>query len=164
MEMESLRDLLVDGLKDLYSAEKQITKSLPKMVKTASSDMLKKAFQEHLVETEEQVKRLEQIFQELEESPRGKKCKGMEGVLEEGKEIMAEDADPEVLDAGLIAAAQHVEHYEIAGYGCVRTYANLLGMKNVVKLLEKTLDEEKRTDEKLTKIAASINVEAAEAA
>jgi ferritin-like metal-binding protein YciE len=164
MEMESLRDLLVDGLKDLYSAEKQITKSLPKMVKTASSDMLKKAFQEHLVETEEQVKRLEQIFQELEESPRGKKCKGMEGVLEEGKEIMAEDADPEVLDAGLIAAAQHVEHYEIAGYGCVRTYANLLGMKNVVKLLEKTLDEEKRTDEKLTKIAESINVEAAEAA
>ncbi len=164
MEMEALRDLLVDELKDLYSAEKQITKSLPKMVKAATSDVLKKAFQGHLAETEEQVKRLEKIFEELGESPRGKKCKGMEGVLEEGKEMMEEDAEPEVLDAGLIAAAQHVEHYEIAGYGCVRTYANLLGMNNVAKLLEKTLEEEKRTDEKLTKIAESINVEAAKAA
>ncbi|GAC1643934.1 MAG: ferritin-like domain-containing protein [Acidobacteriaceae bacterium] len=164
MEMESLRDLLVDELKDLYSAEKQITKALPKMVKAASSDVLKKAFQTHLAETEEQVKRLERIFEELDESPRGKKCKGMEGVLEEGKDMMAEDAEAEVKDAGLIAAAQHVEHYEIAGYGCVRTYANLLGMKNVVKLLEQTLEEEKTTDQKLTKLAEAINVEAAEAA
>src|SRR5947209_6533432 len=104
--------------------------------------------------------RLEKIFQELEVSPRGKKCKGMEGVIEDGKELMEEDAEADVMDAGLIGAAQHVEHYEIAGYGCVRTYANLLGMKNAVKLLEKTLSEEKATDEKLTRLAEAINVEA----
>lgn len=161
MKMETLKDLLVDELKDLYSAEKQITKALPKMAKTADSEQLKAAFQEHLAQTEEHVKRLEQIFEELEESSRGKKCKGMEGVLAEGKEIMEEDADPDVKDAGMIAAAQHVEHYEIAGYGCVRTYANLLGMAKVVKLLEKTLEEEKQTDQKLTKLAEAINVQAA---
>lgn len=160
MEMESLKDLLVSELKDLYSAEKQITKALPKMIKAANSAKLKSAFTEHLAQTEEHVKRLEQIFAELEMSPRGKKCKGMEGVLEEGKEIMQEDADPEVKDAGLIAAAQHVEHYEIAGYGCVRTYANLLGLNTVAKLLEKTLEEEKTTDQRLTKLAEGINVEA----
>lgn len=160
MEMETLKELLVEELKDLYSAEKQITKALPKMVKAASSEKLKSAFQDHLKQTEEQVKRLEQIFEELGESPRGKKCKGMEGVLEEGAEMMQEDAEPEVKDAGLIAAAQHVEHYEIAGYGCVRTYAHLLGMKKVVKLLETTLEEEKTTDQKLTKLAEAINVEA----
>lgn len=161
MEMKTLKELLVDELKDLYSAEKQITKALPKMAKTADSEQLKAAFKEHLAQTEEHVKRLEQIFEELDESPRGKKCKGMEGVLAEGKEIMEEDAEPDVKDAGMIAAAQHVEHYEIAGYGCVRTYANLLGMKKAVKLLEKTLEEEKQTDQKLTKLAEAINLQAA---
>jgi len=117
-----------------------------------------------LAQTEEHVRRLETIFAELGVSPRGKKCKGMEGVLEEGKEIMAEDAEPDVKDAGMIAAAQHVEHYEIAGYGCVRTYANLLGMTKTAQLLEKTLQEEKDTDQKLTQIAETINVEAMETA
>ncbi len=106
------------------------------------------------------MERLEQIFEELDESPRGKKCVGMEGLIKEGKELMSEDAKPEVLDAGLIAAAQHVEHYEIAGYGCVRTYAQLLGMKSTAKLLQQTLDEEKETDEILNGLAESINVEA----
>jgi len=164
MEMESLRDLYIEELKDLYSAENQIIKALPKMIKAASSPELKKGFEKHLQETRGQVVRLEKIFKDLDESPKGKKCKGMEGLLEEGKELMEEDADPEVLDAGLIAAAQHVEHYEIAGYGCVRTYAELLGEKNAAKLLQQTLDEEKRTDEKLSAVAQSINVEAEKAA
>ena len=160
MEMESLRDLFVEQLKDLYSAENQIIKALPKMIKTASSEELKSAFQKHLEQTKGQVERLDKIFKEIDESPRGKKCKGMEGLLEEGKELMEEDADDDVMDAGLIAAAQHVEHYEIAGYGCVRTYANLLGLDNVEKLLQETLDEEKETDELLTGLAENINVEA----
>jgi len=164
MEMESLRELYVDKLKDLYSAENQIIKALPKMIKAASSPKLKAGFEQHLQQTRNQVERLEKIFEELDESPKGKKCKGMEGLIEEGKELMEEDAEPEVLDAGLIAAAQHVEHYEIAGYGCVRTYAELLGDKNAVKLLQQTLDEEKMTDEKLTTLAKSINVQAAKAA
>lgn len=164
MQMETLKELLVDESKDLYSAEKQITKALPKMAKKADSSELRSAFQKHLAQTEEHVRRLETIFEQLGVSPRGKKCKGMEGVLEEGKEIMEEDADPDVKDAGMIAAAQHVEHYEIAGYGCVRTYANLLGMTKAAQLLEKTLQEEKDTDQKLTQIAEAINVEAMEAA
>ena len=164
MEMESLRELYVDELKDLYSAENQIIKALPKMIKAASSPKLKAGFEQHLQQTRNQVERLEKIFEELDESPKGKKCKGMEGLIEEGKELMEEDAEPEVLDAGLIAAAQHIEHYEIAGYGCVRTYAELLGDKNAVKLLQQTLDEEKMTDEKLTTLAKSINVQAAKAA
>jgi ferritin-like metal-binding protein YciE len=164
MEMESLKDLLVDELKDLYSAEKQIVRALPKMVKAASSEKLKAAFNEHLAQTEEQVSRLEKIFEILQVSPRGKKCKGMEGVIEDGKEMMEKDAEPEVLDAGLIAAAQHVEHYEIAGYGSVKTHASLLRMKDVAKLLEQTLKEEKETDEKLTRIAEAINIEASQAA
>lgn len=164
MEMESLRDLFIDELKDLYSAENQIIKALPKMIKKASSEELKSAFQEHLEQTKGQVERLDQIFQELDESPRGKKCKGMEGLLAEGKELMEEDAEPEVLDAGLISAAQRVEHYEIAGYGCVRTYANLLGMTKAEKLLQQTLDEEKETDELLSGLAENINVEAEEEA
>jgi ferritin-like metal-binding protein YciE len=134
------------------------------MIKAASSSKLKAGFEEHLEQTRNQVQRLETIFKELDESPKGKKCKGMEGLIEEGKELMEEDAEPEVLDAGLIAAAQHVEHYEIAGYGCVRTYAELLGDKNAGKLLQQTLDEEKTTDEKLTTLAKSINVQATKAA
>ncbi len=164
MEMRSLRELYVDELKDLYSAENQIIKALPKMIKAATSPKLKKGFEEHLQQTRNQVERLGKIFKELEESLKGKKCKGMEGLIEEGKELMEEDAEPEVLDAGLIAAAQHVEHYEIAGYGCVRTYAELLGDKNAVRLLQQTLDEEKSTDEKLSTLAKSINVQAEKAA
>ena len=164
MEMESLKDLFVEELKDLYSAENQILKALPKMIKKASSKELKSGFEQHLKETQVHVERLEKIFKELDESPRGKKCKGMEGVIADGKELMEEDADPDVMDAGLIGAAQHVEHYEIAGYGCVRTYAELLGHSNFASLLQKTLDEEKATDEKLTKLAQNINVEAEKAA
>lgn len=164
MQMESLKDLMIDELKDLYSAENQILKALPKMIKKATSPELKSGFEKHLKETEGHVERLEKIFQQLDAGPRGKKCKGMEGVIEDGKELMEEDAEPEVMDAGLIGAAQHVEHYEIAGYGCVRTYAELLGLGDIVTLLEKTLDEEKATDEKLTQLARQINVEAEKAA
>lgn len=164
MEMESLKELFVDELKDLYSAENQILKALPKMIKKATSPELKRGFEKHLKETEVHVERLEKIFQQLDESPRGKKCKGMEGIIEDGKELMEEDAEPEVMDAGLIGAAQHVEHYEMAGYGCVRTYAELLGLSKVAELLQKTLDEEKATDEKLTELASNINVQAEEAA
>ena len=160
MEMESLKDLFIDELKDLYSAENQILKALPKMVKKATSPQLKAGFEKHLKETEGHVERLDKIFQELDENPKGKKCKGMEGIIADGKELMEEDAEPEVMDAGLIGAAQHVEHYEMAGYGCVRTYAELLGLNNIAKLLQKTLDEEKATDEKLTELASNINVEA----
>jgi len=164
MEMQSLRDLMIDELKDLYSAENQILKALPKMIKKADSPELKQGFEKHLKETEGQVGRLDQIFQELEVSPKGKKCKGMEGVIEDGKELMEKNAEPEVMDAGLIGAAQHVEHYEIAGYGCARTYAELLGLNEVARLLQKTLDEEKATDEKLSQLARNINVKAEKAA
>jgi ferritin-like metal-binding protein YciE len=164
MDMESLKDLFVDELKDLYSAENQILKALPKMIKKATSKELKAGFEKHLKETQVHVERLEKIFQELEQNPKGKKCKGMEGVIADGKELMEEDAEPEVMDAGLIGAAQHVEHYEMAGYGCVRTYAELLGHESFAKLLQKTLDEERATDEKLTELARGINVEAQEAA
>ena len=165
MNSESMQEFLVEELKDLYSAEKQITKALPKMIKAATSKELRAAFESHLKETEKQIERLETIFEELEESPRGKKCKGMEGLLEEGKEVMEEKADePEILDVGLIAAAQRVEHYEMAGYGCARTYAQLLGMDEAVQLLEETLEEEKAADIKLTQIAEKVNVEAMEEA
>jgi ferritin-like metal-binding protein YciE len=164
MNMESLKDLFIEELKDLYSAENQILKALPKMIKKATSPELKSGFEQHLKETQVHVERLEKIFQELEESPKGKKCKGMEGVIADGKELMEEEAEPEVMDAGLIGAAQHVEHYEMAGYGCVRTYAELLGHNDFAKLLQKTLDEERATDEKLTELARSINVEAEKAA
>ena len=164
MDMESLKDLFVEEMKDLYSAENQILKALPKMVKKATSPDLKSGFEKHLKETQVHVERLEKIFQELDLSPKGKKCKGMEGVLADGKDLMEEKAEPEVMDAGLIGAAQHVEHYEIAGYGCVRAYAELLGHTHFAKLLQQTLDEEKATDEKLTELARSINVEAEKAA
>ena len=160
MEMETLQELFVDELKDLYSAENQITKALPKMAKTATSDELKKGFLEHLEQTKGHISRLESIFGELDERPEGKKCKGMEGLLTEGSELMKEDAEPEVIDAGMISAAQRVEHYEIAAYGTVRTYAELLGLKKAAKLLQETLDEEKATDQKLSGLAEAINVAA----
>jgi len=164
MELDSLRELYVAELQDLYSAENQILKALPKMIKAAKSPQLKAGFELHLEQTKEQVTRLEQIFEGLEEKAEGKKCKGMEGLLKEGEELMGEDADEDVLDAGLISAAQRVEHYEMAGYGTVRTYAELLGEKEAVKLLQTTLDEEKDTDAKLTKLASKINVKAEKAA
>jgi ferritin-like metal-binding protein YciE len=164
MEMQSLRELMIDELKDLYSAENQILKALPKMIKKATSPDLKQGFEKHLKETEGHVERLDKIFQELEQSPRGKKCKGMEGIIEDGKQLMEGDAEPDVMDAGLIGAAQHVEHYEMAGYGCVRTYSELLGLANISKLLQQTLNEEKATDQKLTELARNINVKAEKAA
>ena len=161
MEMESLKELYVDELKDLWSAENQITKALPKMIKAATNAKLKKAFNTHLKQTERHIKRLERIFKELDESPRGKKCVGMEGLLKEGSELIKEKPEAEVLDAGLIAAAQHVEHYEMAGYGCVRTWARQLGEDRHADLLQETLDEEEQTDKLLTDLAEStINIEA----
>jgi ferritin-like metal-binding protein YciE len=163
MEMESLRELYVEELKDLWSAETQITKALPKMMKAATNPKLKKAFNTHLKQTERQIKRHERIFKELDESPRGKKCVGMEGLIKEGQELIKEKPEPEVLDAGLIAAAQHVEHYEMAGYGCVRTWARELGEERHAELLQETLDEEEQTDKLLTELAESeINIEAEE--
>jgi len=164
MKLESLKELFVEELKDLYSAENQILKALPKMIKKASSKQLKSGFEEHLEQTRGHVERLEKIFEQLDESPRGKKCKGMEGIITDGAELMEADAEPEVMDAGLIAAAQRVEHYEMAGYGCVRNYARVLGHSNFVQLLETTLNEEKETDAKLTRLAENVNVEAKEAA
>jgi ferritin-like metal-binding protein YciE len=163
MEMESLKELYVEELKDLWSAETQITKALPRMMKAATNPKLKKAFNTHLKQTERHVKRLERIFKELDESPRGKKCVGMEGLIKEGQELIKEKPDADVLDAGLIAAAQHVEHYEIAGYGCVRTWARQMGEDRQAELLQETLDEEEQTDRLLTELAESeINVEAEE--
>lgn len=161
MQMGTLQDLYVEELKDLYSAENQLLKALPKMAKAASSPGLRQAFESHLEETKVHVERLESIFEKLDESPKGKKCKGMEGLLEEGKEMIDEDAEEDVRDAGLIAAAQRVEHYEMAGYGCVRTYAKLLGDERAAKILQQTLDEEGDADKTLTQLAESeINVEA----
>lgn len=161
MKLDSLQDLYVDELKDLYNAEHQLLKALPKMAKAASAPELRKAFERHLKETEGQIKRLDRIFKKLDTNPKGKKCKAMEGLIEEGKDLMAEEADPAVMDAALIAAAQRVEHYEMAGYGCVRTYARLLGYDDAADLLQQTLDEEGATDHKLTELAETvINVEA----
>ena len=161
MEMETLQDLYVEELKDLYSAENQILKALPRMIKVASHPQLKKAFTTHERQTRQQVARLERICKGLGVSPKGKKCVGMEGLIEEAKDLISEKPDPDVLDAGLIAAAQHVEHYEMAGYGCVRTYARVLGRERDAELLQQTLDEEGETDKLLTQIAeSSINVEA----
>jgi ferritin-like metal-binding protein YciE len=160
-KMSTLEDLYTDLLKDLYSAEKQLVKALPKMVRAAQASDLQKAFQNHLSQTEGQVERLEQIFSDLEASPRGKKCVGMEGLIEEGSEIMQEDAEPDVMDAGLIAAAQKVEHYEIASYGTARTWAQQLGYDKAARLLQETLDEEGEANKKLTAIAEShVNMEA----
>lgn len=161
MKVDTLRELMIEEMKDIYSAETQLLKALPKMAKAASNPELKSAFEEHLEQTETHVERLDQVFEKLGESPKGKKCKGMEGLLEEGKELMQEDIEEDVLDAGLIAAAQKVEHYEIAAYGCICTYAKLLDLSDEGEILHETLDEEKETDEKLTELAESgINVEA----
>lgn len=160
MELETLKDLYIHELKDLFSAEKQIIKALPKMAKAATSPELAAGFKKHLEETKLQAERLETILKSHDETTRGPKCKGMEGVLAEGAEMIEEEADPEVKDAGLIAAAQRVEHYEMAGYGTARTYAELLGDKEGAKLLQKTLKEEAATDEKLTVAAKKINVAA----
>jgi ferritin-like metal-binding protein YciE len=156
-----LFELLVDELKDLYNAENQIIKALPRMTKAATSPELKRAFEKHLAETRRQVERLDQIGRSLDVKLTGKKCHGMEGLIEEGKEIIQEDLDESALDAGLIGAAQKVEHYEIAAYGTARTHAQLLGYDKVARLLQQTLDEEGATDKKLTSLAESIiNVEA----
>ena len=161
--MEDLRDLLIEELHDIYDAEHRITKALPKMRKAAGSSELKEGFDLHLQETQGQIERLEQIFDLLGEDAKRKKCEGIVGLLEEGEEKMGEDAHQAVLDAALIAAAQKVEHYEIATYGTLRTYAQLLGQNDVVALLEETLQEEKATDEKLTALAeAGINEAAAQ--
>jgi len=160
MQEQGLKQLYIDELKDLYSAENQLVKALPKLVKGAQSNELRQGFEEHLEQTKGHVQRLEQIFEMLGESPKGKKCKGMEGLIEEGSEVMDEDYEGSVLDAALIGAAQRVEHYEIAGYGTVRNMAELLGESDQVSLLEETLQEEKETDEKLTALAKQINAEA----
>jgi ferritin-like metal-binding protein YciE len=162
MELESLQDLFVDSLKDLYSAETQITKALPKVIKAASTPELQEALQNHLKETEGQIGRLEKIFQRLGEKPTGKKCKAMEGLVAENKEMMGEDAEPEVMDAGLIVGCQKIEHYEIAGYGSMITFAKILGDNESAKLLQQTLVEEEKADRKLTEVAENtINVQAA---
>jgi len=163
MEMDSLQELLIDEMRDLYSAETQITKALPKMAKKASNPQLKKAFETHLRETEGQIQRLQKIFDRLGKKPTGKKCAAMAGLVEEGKEMMGEDMDEDTMDAALISIAQKVEHYEIASYGTVRTWANLLGDDQTAKLLQQTLDEEGKTDKLLTELAEnSINIEAAQ--
>lgn len=163
MRESALKELYIDELRDLYNAENQLTKALPKMAKAATSDELRAGFEEHLEQTKGHVERLDEIFKELGEKPTGKKCKGMEGLVEEGEE-MIEEQEGDALDAGLISAAQRVEHYEIAAYGSVRTYANLLGEEDAAELLEQTLTEEKQTDQKLTKLAEKINVRAGEQA
>ncbi len=161
MADETLQDMYVEQLKDLYSAEQQILKALPKMAKGASNAKLRSAFEEHEMVTRGQVERLEKIFEQLGEKPGGKKCKGMEGLLEEGKETLEEHEVSIVRDAALIADAQRVEHYEIAGYGTVRTLANMLGFADQAALLQQTLDEEGETDKKLTMLAETVvNVEA----
>jgi ferritin-like metal-binding protein YciE len=157
MANEGLKQLYIDELKDLYSAETQLVKALPKMAKGASSEELRQGFEEHLDQTKGHVQRLEKIFEALGESPKGKKCKGMEGLIAEGSEALDEEYEENVLDAALIGAAQRVEHYEIAGYGTVRALAEVLGEDEHVSLLTETLDEEKETDEKLTELSQQIN-------
>jgi ferritin-like metal-binding protein YciE len=161
MKLESLEELLINELQDLYSAETMLIKALPKMAQKASSPQLKTAFESHLQQTEGHKRRLDQIFDELRDIDReDKKCKGLEGIIKEGEEVIKADAEPEVRDAALISAAQRVEHYEIAAYGTVRTYAQLLGRNNWAQLLQQTLDEEKQTDQKLNDLASHINIEA----
>jgi len=160
MPNEGLRELYIDELKDIYSAEKQLVKALPKLAKAASSEELQSGFEEHLEQTKGQVQRLEKIFQALGEKPTGKKCKGMEGLVEEGSEATEEGYEGAVLDAALIGAAQRVEHYEIAAYGTAIAFAELLEESEHVSLLNETLEEEKETDEKLTELSKQINAEA----
>jgi ferritin-like metal-binding protein YciE len=162
MELNKLQDLFLDVLKDTYDAEHQITKALPKMAKATNNPELKAAFEEHLQQTEGHIARLEQVFEAQGKKAARKTCKGMQGLIEEGSELIKEDAEPAVLDAGLIAAAQKVEHYEISAYGTLIAYAELLGANNAIDLFQQTLDEEKQTDENLSELAeSSINIEAA---
>jgi ferritin-like metal-binding protein YciE len=159
MKTESLRDLYREQLKDLYNAEQQLIKALPKMVKAASSEQLRGAFEEHLEKTKGHAERIATIFEQMGEKVEGKKCKAMEGLIKEGGEVIEEDMTEALKDAALIAAAQRVEHYEIAGYGCVRTYATILGDQEAADLLRQTLDEEKEADELLNGIAEQLNWE-----
>ena len=160
MQQQALRELYIDELRDIYNAETQLVKALPKMAKAATSEDLRSGFEEHLEQTRGHVSRLEQIFEALDEKPTGKKCAGMEGLVKEGGEMISEDFEGEVKDAGLIGAAQRVEHYEIAAYGTVRAFAELLNERNAADLLSQTLEEEKETDKKLTQLAGEINLEA----
>ncbi|HKF26312.1 MAG TPA: ferritin-like domain-containing protein, partial [Candidatus Acidoferrum sp.] len=162
MQENSLQELYVEQLRDLYSAENQLVKALPKMAKAAQSPTLRQGFEHHLDQTKGHVDRLEQIFSVLDESPKGRKCAGMEGLVEEGEEVIKEQSSSDALDAGLIASAQRVEHYEIAAYGTVRSFAELLGENDAVDLLQQTLDEEKATDEKLTELSKEVNAQAME--
>lgn len=157
MPDKGIKELYVDELRDLYNAENQLVKALPKMAKAANAPELRAGFEEHLEQTKGHVERLEQIFEALGESPKGKKCKGMEGLIAEGSEVMEEDYEGNIMDAALIGAAQRVEHYEIAGYGTVRAMAEKLGEDEHVALLTETLEEEKETDEKLTELAETAN-------
>ena len=163
MELDTLQALYVEKLRDLYSAENQILKALPMVIKKVTNEELRDALETHQAQTEQQVQRLEQLFGELGESPKGKHCKGMEGLLAEASELMEEDAEDDVMDAGLIAAAQAVEHYEMAGYGSARTYADLLGLSDHVDLLQQTLNEEGEADRILNEVAmTSVNLGALE--
>jgi ferritin-like metal-binding protein YciE len=162
MPNDSFKELYVEELKDLYSAENQLVKALPKMAKAASSYELRQGFEEHLEQTKGHMQRLEKVFQALEETPKGKKCEGMEGLIAEGAEVMEEDFEGSLMDAALIGAAQRVEHYEIAAYGTVCAFAKELGETEQASLLTKTLEEEKETDEKLTELAQQINAQANE--
>ena len=162
MEIDNLRELLVEELRDIYSAENQLIKAMPKMAKKASNPELKDAFETHLRETEGQVQRLQQVFERLGKKPGGKTCEAMKGLLEEAKDMMGEDMEEDTMDAALIACAQKVEHYEIASYGTVRTWAKMLKDRETTEALQQTLDEEGATDKKLTKLAVSvINLQAA---
>lgn len=161
MQKGSIRQLYVDELRDLYNAETQLVKTLPKMAKASSNAELRQGFEEHLRQTSEHVSRLEQIFEMLDEKPTGKKCLGMDGLVKEGAETMKEQYEPAVLDAAIIGAAQRAKHYEIAGYGTVRSFAQLLGEDEHVSLLEQTLEEEKQANQKLTQLAEEINRQAA---
>jgi ferritin-like metal-binding protein YciE len=156
MKLDTLKKLYVEELRDVYSAEQQLVKALPKMAKGASSDELREAIETHLDETKGHVERLEQIFEELDESPKGKTCQAMKGLVEEGSEILEEKGEESVLDAGIIAAAQKVEHYEIATYGTLRTWADLLNQEEAARLLQETLDEEGEADKKLNELAEEI--------
>jgi ferritin-like metal-binding protein YciE len=161
MKLATLQDLYVEELRDLYNAEHRLLKGLPAMAKAATDTQLAQAFTDHLEETKEHIERLTRIFEELDINPKGKKCKAMQGLLEEAHDTMAEKADPSVMDAALIASAQRIEHYEMAGYGCVRTFARLLGHTEASLALQATLDEEGATDKRLSKLAETvINAEA----
>jgi ferritin-like metal-binding protein YciE len=161
MKFENLRELYIKELQDLYDAENQIIKAMPKILRSSTTGALSSALQDHLETTKEQVVQLDELFSKFSEKAGGKKCKGMEGLLKEAEDTVKEDMDPEVKDAAIIAAAQKIEHYEIAGYGCVRTYAHLLGDEHAASVLERILNQEKQADQKLSAIAEEINVEAA---